>query len=83
MNNDGTVLYDYKQGVTKYSNGVLHEGNMINNLWNRKLNCKWENEGREISEMLNDKSHGPVIIYYFDGKIEMGSCSNGEIIFLL
>ena len=73
VSNDGTVSYDYDQGVYKYLNGVMHEGNKINNLWNGKVSDKWENGDREISEMLNDNSFGPVIIYDFDGKVKM-SC---------
>ena len=83
MNNDGTVLYNYKQGVNKYSNGVLHEGNVINHIWNGKVNDKWENGDIEISEILDDKNHGPVTIYDVDGKVHIDYHSNGEKIFLI
>ena len=82
MNNDGTESF-YDQGVNKYSDGGLIEGSMINSLRNGKINSKWKNGDREISEMLNDKRHGPSIVYYFDGKIKMGYYSNGKKIFLL
>ena len=81
MNNDGTVSYDYDQGVHKYSNGTLIEWSLKNNLVNGKVNFKWEDGDREISEMLN-KRHGPVIFYKFDGKVQIDYWSNGEIIFL-
>ena len=81
-NNDGTKSF-YDQGVFKYPNGVLKEGSSINDLWNGKVNFKWENGDREISEMLNGKSHGPVIFYDFDGKVNKEYYSNGEKIFLL
>ena len=80
-NNDETESY-FKQGVYKHSNGV-YEGSSINDLWNEKVNFKWENGNREISEMLNDKRHGPVTIYGYDGKVRIDYCSNGEKIFLL
>ena len=83
MNNDGTVSYDYMQGVDKYSNGELQEGGTINDLWNGKVNFKWENGDREVSEMLNDKIHGPSIVYCFDGKVIKDYFSNGEKISLL
>ena len=83
MNNDGTVLYEYQQGVTKYSDGVLLEGNIINQLLSGKANFKWEDGGRESSEMLNDKRHGPAIIYDFEGNVKMDYYSNGDEIFLL
>ena len=83
MNNDGTVSYGYKQGVTKYSNGLLLEGSRINSLLNGKVNFKWQNGDKENSEMLNDKWHGPALLYYFDGKVKMDYYSNGEQIFLL
>ena len=54
MNNDGTVSYHYKQGVYKHSNGLLLEGNKINNLWREKVNIKWEDGNRDTNEMLND-----------------------------
>ena len=82
MNNDGTVSYD-EQGVSKYSNGVLQEGNKINGLLNGKVKFKWENGDKEISEMLNDKWHGSTIVYGFDGKVKMDYYSNEEQIFLL
>ena len=37
MNNDGTISYDYEQGVTKYSNFMLVEGDRINQLRNGKV----------------------------------------------
>ena len=80
-NNDGTEYY-YDQGVIKYSDGELQEGSMINDLWNGKGNYKWEDEDKEISEWLNDKRHGPIIFYDFDGKVKMGYFSNGKKIFL-
>ena len=80
MNNDGTESY-YKQGVHKYLNEV-YEGSRINKLWNGKGNWKWENEDREISEWLNDKSNGPSMYYYFDSKVKMIYYSNDEEIFL-
>ena len=83
MNNDGTISYRYDQGVHKYSNGVLKEGNRINKLWNGKLNYKWKNGNREISERLNGKRHGPAIGYNFAGKVKMVYFSNGKRIFLL
>ena len=82
MNNDGTESF-YKQGVIKYSDGELHEGIRINNVWNGKVNIKWEDGDKEISEMLNDKRHGPVIFYDLDGKVNKEYRSNGEKIFLL
>ena len=81
-NNDGTESF-YHQGVIKYSNGALKEGIRINNVWNGKVNIKWEDGDKEISEMLNDKRHGPVIFYDFDGKVNKEYRSNGEKIFLL
>ena len=83
MNNDGTVSYDYDQGVNKYSEGVLEEGSRINHLLNEKVNFKLENGGWQISEMLNDNLHGPTIFYYFDGKVNKEYYSNDEKIFLL
>ena len=83
MNNDGTVSYHYKQGVIKYSDLVLQEGSSINDLWNGKINFKWENGDREVSEMLNNKSYGPSILYDFDGKVKINYFSNDERIFLL
>ena len=83
MNNDGTVSYDYIQGVIKGSDGVLQEGSLINNLWNGRANFKWENGDREISEMVNDKRHGPSKFYYFDGRVNKEYYLNGEKIFLL
>ena len=83
MNNDGTESYNYEKGVYKYSDGKLHEGNRINNLWNGKVNFKWEDEKKEIFEILNHKRHGPSIYYYFDGKVKKEYYSNGEKIFLL
>ena len=83
MNNDGTVSYDYDQGVYKRSDGVLKEGSIINQLLNGKVKFKWENGNREIFEMLNNKRHGPSIFYDFDDKVKMGYDSNGKIIFLL
>ena len=80
-NNDGTES-NYQQGVTKCLNGVLHEGSRINSLWNGKVNFKWENRDRQISEVLNDKRHGPTIRYDFDGEIKMSYYSNNEKIFL-
>ena len=80
MNNDGTKSL-YHQGVIKHSNGALKEGNRINSLWNGKVNLKWENGDKEISEMLN-KRHGPTIFYDFDGKVKKEYYSNGEEIFL-
>ena len=77
MNNDGTVSYDYEQGVNKYSDGALHEGKRINGLWNGKVNFKWEEGDKQVSEMLNDEKHGPIIVYDFDGKVKMGFCSDG------
>ena len=71
MNNDGTVSYHYKQGITKYSNGILIERSSINLLLNGEVNIKWVSGGREIFEMLNDKRHGPVIVYDFEGKVKM------------
>ena len=82
MNNDGTESYDYMQGVTKHSSGKLIEGSLINNLWNGKTNFKWEDGDREISEMLNDKKHGPTIRYDFYGKVHIYYYSNGKVIFL-
>ena len=81
MNNDGTESY-YKQGVWKYSDGDLSEGNRINELWNGKVNFKWEDGDREISEMLNDNLHGPIIVYDFNGKVNKEYYSNDEKIFL-
>ena len=81
MNNDGTESF-YHQGVIKYSNGELKEGSKINSLWNGKVNFKWEDGDKEISEMLNDKRHGPVIFYDFDGKVNKKYYSNEEEIFL-
>ena len=83
MNKDGTVSYDYDQGITKYYNGLLLEGSRINNLLNGKVNFKWQNGIREISEIFNSNRHGPTRAYYFDGKVKMGFYSNGEEIFLL
>ena len=83
MNNDGTVFYDYNQGVIKCSDGGLIEGSMINSLWNGKINSKWKNGNRAIFEMLNDKLHGPAIVYDYDSKVRIDYCSNGEKIFLL
>ena len=80
-NNDGTKSY-YKQGVIKCSDGELHEGSMINSLWNGKVNFKWESGNKETSEWLNDKRHGPVIVYKFDGEVYKEYYSNGEEIFL-
>ena len=80
-NNDGTKSI-YKQGVNKYSNGALAEGSWIDYLWNGKVNRKWENGDRQISENLNDEKHGPSIVYDFDGKVIKGYFSNGEEIFL-
>ena len=82
MNNDGTESF-YHQGVIKCPNGELHEGNKINSFWNGKVNFKWEDGNREISERLNDKRHGPAIRYDFDGKVKMDCLSNDKIIFLL
>ena len=82
MNNDETVSYDYKQGVHKYPDGKLQEGNRINYLWNGKTNFKWEDRDKEISEMLNGKRHGPSIFYDFDGKVNQEYYSNEEEIFL-
>ena len=69
MNNDGTVSYNYKQGVYKYSNGLLLEGNKINNLWREKVNIKWEDGNRDTNEMLNDtlfsKEWNEIIIIYY------------------
>ena len=79
-NNDETVTY-YKQGVNKYSNGVLQEGNKINNLWNGKVNFKWKYGDKEISENLNSKRHGPAIFYDYDGKVKKEYYSNDEEIF--
>ena len=79
-NNDGTKFY-YKQGVTKYLNEV-YEGSSINNLWNGKVNLKWEDGDKEISEMFNHKRHGPSIDYDFDGKVKKEDYSNGVKIFL-
>ena len=56
---------------------------MINSLWNGKVNCKCENGDKEISEALNNKRHGPVIIYNFDGKVDKEYYSNEEKIFEL
>ena len=56
---------------------------MINHLWNGKLNDKWENGDRDISEILKNKRHGPTRVYYFNGKVKMSYYSNGEQIFLL
>ena len=83
MNNDGTVSYAYDQGVNKLSDGEFLEGTRINSLWNGKVNCKCENGDREISEMLNDDRHGPVIIFDFYGKVKIRYCSNGDEISLL
>ena len=80
MNNDGTKSY-YKKGVTKYLNEV-YEGSSINNLWNGKINFKWEDGDKEIYEMLNDKRHGPSIDYDFYGKVKKEYYSNDEEIFL-
>ena len=80
-NNDGTKSY-YNQGVNKYSDGKLAEGSRINSLWNGKVNLKWEDEDKEISERLNSKRHGPIIVYDFDGKVNKEYYSNGEEIFL-
>ena len=83
MNNDGTESF-YEQGVIKYSDGVLLEGNRINNLLNGKVNFKWKDGNKEFSERLNDEKHGPVIVYKFDGKVNKEYYySNGEKIFLL
>ena len=82
MNNDGTVSSDYKQGVFNNLKGELIEGNRINNLWNGKVNFKWKDGDREISEWLNNKEHGPIIVYDFDGKVNKEYYSNGEEIFL-
>ena len=82
MNNDGTVSYDYVQGVTKYPIRLLSEGSRINSLWNGKVIFKWENGDRPIYEMLNDKGHGPSIVYHFNGKVNKEYYSNGEEIFL-
>ena len=71
------------QGVIKSPKGVLHEGSRINSLLNGKVNFKWEDGDKEISERLNDKRHGPVIVYKFDGKVKKEYYSNGEKIFLL
>ena len=79
-NNDGTKSF-YKQGVIKRPNGALVEGSRIDSLWNGKVNLKWENGDRKISEMLN-KRHGPAIIYDFDGKVNKEYYSNDEEIFL-
>ena len=81
MNNDGTVSY-YMQGVFNNSNGELIEGSMINSLWNGKVNFKWEDRNKEISEMLNDEKHGPSIFYDFDCEVIKDYFSNGEEIFL-
>ena len=81
MNNDGTKSF-YEQGVIKCLNGVLQEGNKINNLLNGKVNFKWKSGNKEISERLNDKRHGPIIVYKFDGKVKKEYYSNGEVIFL-
>ena len=83
MNNTGTLSYCYMQGVNKYSDGVLIEGSSINQLWNGKLNLNLKKGNRSIFEMLNDKGHGPSIVYYFDGKVKMSYYSNGKKIFLL
>ena len=80
-NNDGAKSY-YKQGVTKYLNEV-YEGSSINDLLNGKINFKWEDGDKEISEMLNGKRHGPSIYYDFDGKVKKEYYSNDEEIFLL
>ena len=80
-NNDGTISY-YNQGVIKCSDGRLIEGSSINNLWNGKVNLN-ENGNREISEWLNDKRHGPIIFYDFDGEVNQYYFSNDEVIFLL
>ena len=80
-NNDGNKSF-YKQGVIKYSDGRLYEGNRINSLWNGKVNFKWKSGNKEISEMLNDNRHGPVIIYKFDREVNQYYLSNGEKIFL-
>ena len=77
MNNDGTESF-YEQGVIKCLNGVLQEGNKINNLLNGKVNFKWEDGDKEISEWLNGERHGPAIIYGFDGKVKIDYSSNGE-----
>ena len=83
MNSNGTVSYDYKQGITKYSNGLLLKGSSINNLWNGKVNSKWKNGHIQITENLNSKRHSPAIIYDFEGEVIMDYFSNGKIIFLL
>ena len=82
VNNDGTVSYNYKQGVIKFSDGLLIEGSKINQLLNGKVNCKWENGDRKFFETLNDKRHGPSIVYDFDSKFKMDYYSNEEKIFL-
>ena len=79
MNNDG-VLSFYEQGVIKYLNEV-YEGSSTNDLLNGKVHIK-VNGDREISERLNHKRHGPVIVYKFDGKVKKEYYSNGEKIFL-
>ena len=82
MNNDETVSYDYKQGVNNCSDGSLQEGSCINNLWNGKINFKWEDGDKEVSEMLNHKRNGPSIDNDFDGKVKKEYYSNDEEIFL-
>ena len=81
-NNDGTESF-YKQGVYNNLNGELIEGSIINNLWKEKLNCKLEDGDIEITEWLNGKKHGPVIVYDFYGEVNQYYFSNGEKIFLL
>ena len=82
MNNDGTESYNYDKGVTKCSDGRLQEGSCINNLLNGKVNFKWENGNKEISEWLNGERHGSIIVYDFDGKVKEKYYSNDEEIFL-